>query len=287
MIGLWSNSLKRVSILLIVGGAVLLSIWSVRPDVAALTPGNYYQIHCQTGAAAPSPSGSVPSEGQQLRLLLVTPYHADELAQRLCQSETVQQQFSQVEVSWKPRTELTTADLLNERYDVIWNREHFLTGLSPDFNSYYDTLLQFDHYAVYWLSMTSEPVLTAEYFNGKRIGLLDDPSSHTHHLLPLRSLRQAQVNNETASLVYFRDAASLYEAFYKGQIDVISAGQSLPAPAPVFKTLLDANATAATFFVRQQLADTRLRCELSAALMTLAPLWEDIESHRSDSSESC
>lgn len=231
--------------------------------------GDYYHYRCQTGM----------NEGPELRILSVIPIHAAEMADQLCRAPAIRQHYSAVKVSWKPRTQLATADLVNERYDVIWNRRHFLTGLMPDFDQHYDTLLHYDNYSVFWLSLNSTPSMTAEYFQGKRIGLLADDSSHTHNLLPLTSLHSVPALGENYTPVYFDNAGSLYDSFYRGQIDLITGGLNLVNDTPVYRTLVDNSATAATFFIRQQLDDPAQRCEIVAALRLLTQLWQGIETH--------
>jgi hypothetical protein len=259
-----------------------------RQASSAVELGHYYQHICNVHDST-ALTGGTPQENaarhNRLRLLLVSPAMADEIASLLCSRPSVIQQFSGVEVSWRPRMELSAGDLVNESYDVIWNREHFLTGLLPDLPLYYDILLQYDNYAVYWLSLQSTPVLTAEYFRGKRVGLLSDVSSHTHHLLALRSLRAMNTRESDIVPVFFEDASALYNSFYRGDIDLITGGLSFLADQPVYKTLLDDSATAATFFIRKQLQQPALRCDIVDALQLLTPLWQGIQSNSKGSGD--
>ena len=274
----------RAVVLSIAGTCCLLVLIVVsRQTSSAVELGHYYQHSCNTlmtDTSLANRNGTNPApDAPRLRLLLVTPAMAGEIAAMLCSRDSVRTRFSGVEVSWRPRTELTTRDLVNEHYDVIWNREHFLTGLLPELHDHYDTLMHYDNYAVYWVSMTSPPVLTAEYFRGKRIGLLSDVSSHTHHLLPLRSLKSVDSKEHDVVTVYFDNTNSLYDSFERGEVDLITAGQAFPAAQAAYRTLLDDTATAATFFIRKDLQHAALRCDLIDALDLLAPLWQGIKRH--------
>lgn len=265
----------RPVVLSCAGVVCLLAIFVLsRQTSSAIELGHYYQHGC----AAPV-SDNRGQNKDRLRLLLVTPAMAGDIADLLCARASVQQLFSGVDVSWRPRTMLTTSDLVNENYDVIWNREHFLTGLLPELHEHYDTLLHYDNYEVFWLSLQSPPVLTAEYFRGKRIGLLSDVSSHTHHLLPLRSLKSVDSHQGDIIPVYYDDASALYDSFYRGEIDLMTGGLAFSADQPVFRTLLDNSATAATFFIRKDLQQRELRCDIIDALELLTPLWQGIKSH--------
>jgi len=274
----------RLAVLTGAGVLCLLILFAVsRQTSSAVELGHYYQHVCDVPGSEQTVT-NLDYRGR-LRLLLVSPAMADEIASLLCGRASVIEQFSGVEVSWRPRMELSANDLVNEHYDVIWNREHFLTGLLPDLHLYYDTLLQYDNYSVYWLSLQSTPVLTAEYFRGKRIGLLSDVSSHTHHLLALRSLRTINTPQSDFVPVFFENASDLYSSFYRGDIDLITGGLAFQAGQPVYKTLLDDSATAATFFIRKQLHQQALRCDIVDALQLLTPLWQGIQSHSKGSGD--
>jgi hypothetical protein len=261
----WTAKFRLLTMAALVFQGMAVGAWLSwhEPDQLLLRP--YYQFSCNTAA----------STNKELTLLLVTPVRAEAIAHQLCASASVQALYSQVTVSWKPRTRLTPADLINERYDVIWNRHHFLAGLTPDFDERYTTLLHFDNYSVYWLSTVSAPVLTDEYFAGKRIGLLEDASSHTLNIIPLTSLGTLAGDYE---IIYFDDPGELYDSFYKGNVDLITGGFGYSVSAPVYRTIINDSATAATFFISKQLQDHRLQCDLVAALNTLQSFWEGIRS---------
>lgn len=233
---------------------------------------SYHHYDCPTGSL----------QAETLRILLVSPELVEEISSMLCAAESVRQQFSQVEVTWKSRMSLTTEDLITERYDVIWNRHHFLQGLMPDFDDHYDTLLHYADHAVYWMSTRSEPVLSDEYFEGKRVGLLNDSASHTLNIIPLTSLRSLSARHE---IVYFDDPETLFDSFYRGDVDLVSGGFGFEVPTTVYRTIIDDSATAATFFVRSSLADMALRCDLVDALSRLQNLWQGVSRHTSGEGE--
>lgn len=267
----WSHFTRLAAITMLAGSACLASWWLTVPRVKAIALDNYYDYSCTLSNQG---KGSAA-----LRLLMVTPSRATDIAEYLCQSDIVGSAYAKVTVSWRPRTQLGASDLINERYDLIWNREHFLRGLLPDFADYYESLLHFDNYRVFWLSLRSTPVMSAEYFQNKRIGLLDDPSSHTHHVLPLTSLRLHQIPETAYTAIYFSDPSAMYQSFLRGDIDLISGGSPTFAAEHVYRTELTDNATAASFFIRRSLRSQAIRCELISALSMLESLWQDIQSH--------
>lgn len=264
--------MRRIVVLATLTVFIAFCIAANLVSLPTLAETDYYRTTCQTGK---------PAEGPRLSILLVAPQQASEIATRLCQSPHVSQQFSTVDVSWKPRTQLTSQELITETYDVIWSREHVLNGLVPNFDQHYDPLLHFDQYSVYWLSLQSTPVLTTEYFQGKRVGLLDDKNSHTHYLLPLESLHRAGIDAQSLELVRFEETLNLYQSFQTGDIDLITGGATYTSPSPVYSTLIEDDAIAASFFVRRALADSAVRCEIVQAISPLKTLWQANDLHQS------
>ncbi|MDF1622153.1 hypothetical protein [Pseudohongiella nitratireducens] len=268
----WSARMRRIVVLATVTVFFAANIAVNMVYDLTIAEADYYRTSCQTG-----------SQEQQARLtvLLVTAHQAGDIASRLCQSESISKAYGSVDVSWKPRTQLSSQELITEAYDVIWSREHVLIGLVPNIGQYYDPLLHFDHYSVYWLSLQNTPVLTAEYFQEKRIGLLADKNSHTHYLLPLESLHRSGIASDSLELVHFQDTNTLYQSFQNGEIDLITGGSGYTSPTPVYSTLIDDDAIAASFFVRQALSNQTIRCELIHALSPLKSLWQGIALHQS------
>lgn len=229
---------------LLLAAGVALCIWSAGQRVTPPVLGDYHLYQCDTGGAAGSPV---------FKLQLVTSVRAREIAERLCAAPSVQRTYRGVQVSWKPRALLTAEEILSEEYDVIWSRSHSMAGLVPEYGDHYEPLLHYDHYRVYWYSRGGAPQPTADYFHGKRVGLLNDKLSHTLYLLPLASLKEAGVNFSEENLRYFDDAVSLYQAFARDELDLVSGGDYVRTDLdiPLSRTLISGDANAATLFVRK------------------------------------
>lgn len=221
----------------------LLCLWLSRQEAVLPPLGDYHVYGCETGG----------SGNDSFTLLTVSSIFARDIADNLCRDPAMAQQYGSVRISWKPRQQLTAEEVLNEDYDLIWSREHSLRGLVPEFANYYESLLRYDQYKVYWFSRGGKPELSQSYFHGKRIGLLKDRLSHTFHLLPLASLKQLGVDISQQPLIYFDDAISLYRAFAAGELDLVSGGLFLEQDLdiPLQRTLMADNVVAATLFVRK------------------------------------
>ncbi|WGL16137.1 hypothetical protein PVT68_15355 [Microbulbifer bruguierae] len=228
---------------LLVAAGVALCLWNSGQRTVLPQLGDYHLYRCETGAA----------KAPVFSLHLISFVLAQQMAERLCTTREIQQYYGAVQVSWKPRGFLNAEEILSENYDLIWSRASSMTGLLPEYTEFYEPLLRYDHYRVYWFSRGAVPELTAEYFHGKRIGLLKDKLSHTLYLLPLASLKAAGIEFATENLVYFDDAVKLYQAFARGELDLVSGGDYVEQELdiPLSRTLISDDVIAATLFVRK------------------------------------
>lgn len=240
------NKTYCMAMVLLVATGVSLCLWisAQRTEVPALADYHLYRCH----------AGSENHQAPLFRLLLVSAAGARDIADHLCASPAVRAHYRAVEASWQPRGQLGAEDILGETYDLIWSRDHTMAGLVPEYGDYYEPLLHYDHYRVYWFSRGAPPQVSAEYFRGKRIGLLNDKLSHTLYLLPLASLKEAGIDFRAQNLIYFDDAASLYRAFARDELDLVSGGDYVERDLdlPLSRTLISGDVNAATLFVRKQ-----------------------------------
>lgn len=242
-------------------------------ETGTLRLGDYDEYRCGTG--------SISTAAGTLSILTATSSNAKALADKLCAAPTISHHYDAVRISWKPRALLTAQQLLEEEYDLIWSREHYLLGLVPDLAAYYDTLMRYENYSVYWVSKESTPILSAAYFSDKKVGLLKDERSHTHYQLPLRSMKAAGLNARAENVQHYDDIAALYSDFASGELDLISAGKMFDTQItqPLQHTLIDDHATAATFFVRRAITDDKILCALTSALAIYDVFFEDTRRH--------
>ena len=196
-----------VALFLIAG----LSVHAAKP--LALSDYNRYQ--CTTGSGT----------GEVFDILTLAPQGAFQLADRLCASPRFGRRFGQVAVTWHARRFLNAAHIVNEEYDYFWNREHVVSGLVPTIADYYRPVVKTPDYFLYWFSRRESPTLTQAFFDGKKVGFVDDTRSQTFFLQPFKALKEAGIELREGQKVFFPDHQSLSEAFRSGEIDVMTGLQ--------------------------------------------------------------
>ena len=252
--------------------AVSLSYALSRQTLAPAVASDYSNYECTTGAA---------QGGRVFRVLTLTVMDSVELANKLCAAPDVQAHFSGVEIVWHTRGFISARDIVEQRYDLFLNRPYLVAGLVPDYERYYRPLLTSSPYSVYWISRTSKPELTQAYFADKRVGLLDDFYSQSFFLLPSGALSAANIQLKDEQKILFHDLSSLYTAFEKGAVDVITSpdlGAFSDKINPLFNLEIAEQAPPISWFIRREAGSTELHCAVQEILSSTVNWMRDAKS---------
>ncbi|GAC15568.1 substrate-binding domain-containing protein [Aliiglaciecola lipolytica] len=249
-----------LALLFLMGCLVSLGAILTRQSVPDIQLSDYSAYSCQTGTQVES----------SLKLHLAIPIFIKTIAETLCQSESIRQEYNSVIVSWKPRDAITAADIIDSQFSLLMGRKHTFTGLVPTFETSYKPLepkVNFTEYPVYWFSRAPFAQNSYSQLVGKRIGIINDKVSHTHYLLPLTALAEANVHLDQVELHYYDNAYKLYDAFKNEQIDLISSGAWFEheLAGHVYKSLITADANIGDIFVSNQLSKLQ-QCEIYRAI---------------------
>lgn len=131
--------------------------------------------------------------GRVFKLYLPTNWQVAALANRLCRHTLVGSEFASVFISWQPRESLTSQDILTGNWQMMWNRDHALSGLVPNWSEFYTVLLKLPSYGIYWFSQQQDIELNRRFFAGKKIGLLADNKSFSGYLAAMSQLNQHNI----------------------------------------------------------------------------------------------
>lgn len=252
---------------LLVSGALLASyLLAVRQAPEKLELSDYQSFACETGGA-----------GQDtLRLLTLTSLYTPEMATRLCRRERVAVHFVRVNIAWRPRRFIGTRDILEQRYDLFWNRQHLVLGMVPSFYDYYSPLLHTPRYPVYWLGHAPIPEISPGFLEGKRVGLLSDTSSQTFYLRPMDALHRAGIALDDSQKRLYPEIGALYRAFRRGEVDLISSplflAERLNVPSE-HRHLIAREVPSGTWYISNRLLGSGVECDLLEAVSAMEPLF--------------
>ncbi len=241
---------------------LILGLWSwlLAPRLGPATLGPYNHYQCQ-----------IPQAQAKATFKVITPiaYLAQELADALCQQEILGQDYAKVEISWPTRDSLHAEQLLNGRYDLLWNRAEVLEGLVHDYGRLYSEIVKLPRYSVYFISRAEPPRLSTDYFASHRLGLLQDQQSYSGYQLAMVALMQAGIQPGPELLRFYPDRAAQLSALDKGDVDVIS-GLPFDADGKAISAehlLLIANqVSSGGWFLHKSLLKPQIRCHVLTAL---------------------
>lgn len=254
--------------------ALTVSAYLSKTQVNPVELSDYRSYQCTTGNT---------QSQHHFRVLTLFFSYATQLADALCNNDAIRQEFSSVEILWRPRAYLSAAHILDEQFDIFWNRYHVVNGLVPEFSNFYSTLQDTPTYKLFWLSKSSAPQLNANYLKNKTIGFSRDPQSQTHYLQPMSVLRQTGITLTAEQQKFYTDPSALYKAFYNNEVDIISS--PLPPPqnqndAMIFSTLLDDAVSSGAWFIKNDLLTLhnieQVKCAVLNSLSVYKPLFNSI-----------
>ncbi|MBU3002413.1 hypothetical protein [Paraglaciecola arctica] len=192
---------------------VIVCAYSFQQDID-IKLSNYNSYRCSTNTSLVT--------NREFKVLLPTSTYAKSFADNLCQSKSIASAYAAVSVNWQSRDSLTAMNILAEKFNLIWSRDHIMMGLVPEYQTLYRALFSSTKGSLYWLSQSSQPRLELSYLKDKTIGLLKDTKSLSAYLLPLNSLTSLHLNIEELNIVYYDSFEALFEDFKLKKIDLIS-----------------------------------------------------------------
>ena len=209
-----------LSLILILLLALLTSVWLSWQQPQPLQLQDYYRYQCHTPAIA-------QEDKPVFNILTLGPQNAQAMADNLCADPVFAGHYAGVLIRWRRRDYLTLEAIQDGVYDLFFNRQHIVSGIAPNYPLYYSMFQDSPHYILDWISLNDTPQLSADYFAGKRIGLLSDSRSQSFHIQPLDSLNSAGITLSADQITYFSDMYSLYQALQQGKADLIPSPRSL------------------------------------------------------------
>ncbi len=211
-----------------------------------------------------------------------TNWRVEDYARLLCGEVLRESGFSQARISWLPRDQLSTQDIVEKKYKLIWIRHDSLKGLMHDYESFYDVLLAMPTYKVHWISQVDSPTLTQVFFKDKRIGFLGDSQSQSAYQQPMRQLHENNIQITDEQVVFYPNRQALITDFLKQKLDLISvvgigdftAINNWPQRKRI---LITDQATIGNWYIDASISEP-LRCQLLQSLSLYTAMIEDAAS---------
>ncbi|UAA39398.1 hypothetical protein KIH87_03295 [Paraneptunicella aestuarii] len=157
--------------------------------------------------------------------------------------------------------------------DIMLIKENFIQAFGTDTTYSYDMVASYADYDAYLMSVREKPLLNKEYMLGKRIGLIDYPTSRSGYIAPMRLLKDLDLSPQQVEIVYAKSHQELRNLLVSGKVDLISTFWQEEDDLDFsrnYTTSLKEKISGSKWYLKMLEKNTDLRCEVQAVLAELA-----------------
>lgn len=214
-------------------------------------------------------SGTHPDN---LVLFTYTEYRAKTVMQALCEHPEISKQFGTITAYWQA-DEREVVQLIGKGIvDLALVKDNFVKALQSDLTYGYEVVGAYEDYSAYFISLKEKPWLTKEYLLGKRIGLLDYPTSRSGHIIPMRMFKDLGLTRDQINIVYAKSHSELRKFLSNGNVDIISSYWQKKDEERFSKnyiTPLQDDISGSKWYLKLKERNTELRCSVQDILKDL------------------
>ena len=202
---------------------------------------------------------------------------ADLLLEMLCDSEVINRQFGNVEIRWSH----TEQDIIQHVGKGIANlalvKENLMTAFATERTHGYEVVGYYQDYSAFLISLTEKPQLSKQYMWGKKLGLLDYPSSRSGHIIPKRMLKDLGLSDQNLQITYANSHTELRDLLASGKVDLISTfwqEEDKISFSENYITPIENNVSGSKWYLKMNTPNTDLACSIQNTLLSLSTKME-------------
>ncbi|WP_232363166.1 MULTISPECIES: PhnD/SsuA/transferrin family substrate-binding protein [Alteromonas] len=193
--------------------------------------------------------------------------------ERLCDNKIIKRQFGQVRVI-VGQSDYDTFRYINHGVvDLALIKRNVVDAFGADQIYGLTLIASHPNYSAFFISQREKPLLEKEYLLGKRIGLLDYPSSRSGHIVPKTILQNLGLTENNVDIVYFNSHKDLRRALLAGEVDIISsywAEEDAQILSKNYATPLLKSVSGMQWFLKMQMQNTDLLCAMQSVVKDIA-----------------
>lgn len=216
---------------------------------------------------------SLSSNNDVFNVYLTEQSIAEEALPLLCDNKVVQRQYGNVTIT-VGRNDFDTFRYINHGVpELTLVKSNVVDAFGADRIYHYDSIAAHPDYSAYFIALREKPQLNKEYLLGKRIGILDYPSSRSGHIVPKTVLQRLGLNDSNVNLVYYNSHQELRRALLAGEVDIISSywGKGDENSLSVnYITSLENSVPGMRWYLKMQTQNTDLRCAVQKVIANIA-----------------
>lgn len=191
----------------------------------------------------------------------------------LCANNVVKRQFGNVQIIIG-RNDFDTFRFINHGVpELTLVKSNVVDAFGADRIYHYDNIAAHPDYSAYFIALREKPVLSKEYLLGKRIGILDYPSSRSGHIVPKTILQRLGLNDSNIHLHYYNSHQELRRALMAGEVDIISSYWGKADEQTLSRnyiTSLENSVPGMRWYLKMQDNNTDLRCAIQQVITQIS-----------------
>lgn len=220
---------------------------------------------CSAGDKAPN---------EDLKVYMSTEQVARQLGDMLCKNAVIKQQYHQVSVFWGGGDAAAINYIGKGLGDLVNTKDNIVQAFDAEKTHGFARVASYAAFQTYLIGRTEKPLLTREYLLGRRLGLLDYPTSRSGNIVPMHLLQELGVRPDQITIVYSHNHSGLRELLAAGKVDMISsywAEQDRELFSEHYIQAIGASdVSGSSWYLKMNSRNTDLFCAVQATLATLS-----------------
>ncbi|MCG7637706.1 PhnD/SsuA/transferrin family substrate-binding protein [Alteromonas sp. CNT1-28] len=198
---------------------------------------------------------------------------AEMASERLCNDKTIKRQYGKVKVTIGQSDYDTFRYINHGVVDLALVKSNVVDAFGADQIYGLTKVASHPDYSAFFIALRERPLLSKEYLLGKKIGLLDYPSSRSGHIVPKTVLQNLGLSDSNVDIVYFSSHQELRRALLAGDIDIISsywAEEDKDNFSRNYATPLQESVSGMQWYLKMQTQNTDLFCAIQSVIHEVA-----------------
>jgi phosphonate transport system substrate-binding protein len=198
---------------------------------------------------------------------------AEKLLDTLCHTNAVNRQYGEVEIRWSNNEQEISQYVGKGLADLALVKDNVMQAFATQSTHSYKMIAQYQDYAAYFFSLKDKPQLSKQYLWGKKLGLLDYPSSRSGHIVPKSLLNELGIAENNMQITYVKSHEALRDLLAAGKVDLISTfwqEQDTERFSLNYITPLETKVSGSKWYLKMATDNTDLLCDVQTALHQLS-----------------
>ncbi len=221
-------------------------------------------ISCQTNA----------TNNQDTFVVFITDKQMSQpLLSSLCKNLAINKQYGEVKIQWSHNEQESIQYVGKGIADLALVKENVMQAFATQSTHGYKVVAYYKDYSTYLISLREKPRIEKQYLWGKKLGLLDYPSSRSGHIIPKKMLTELGMTADDLTIVYANSHTVLRELLTAGEVDIISSfwrEQDVERFSANYITPIETNVSGSKWYLKMETENTDLLCEVQTSLAEVA-----------------